>query len=157
MSAACCSNLLNDFYLNNKLIDPRGIKIGGVYIDLKKITTSCYFVSTEDDHISLWQGTYQGMKIFNKNSVFVLGKSGHVAGVVNPPQNNKYGFWSNPDVGGLPDEWLKNAMYNEGSWWGHWDNWLNNHEITPPGPANPRLGNDEYPPVYSAPGRNVVS
>jgi polyhydroxyalkanoate synthase len=125
ITAKCHNFLLRELYLNNKLMDPRGIKLGGVYIDLKKIMTPSYFISAIDDHIALWQGTYTGALQLAGDTTFVLGSSGHIAGIINPPANNKYEYWVNGKLSASAEEWLGHAEHHHGSWWPHWQTWLN--------------------------------
>jgi len=83
-------------------------------------------VSTIEDHIAPWKSTYLGAQLFSGPTRFVLGGSGHIAGIVNPPVANKYGYWLNP-AAGLPksaDEWFAGAAQNPGSWWNDWLQWV---------------------------------
>ncbi|MDR2880619.1 MAG: class I poly(R)-hydroxyalkanoic acid synthase, partial [Azoarcus sp.] len=99
---------LRKMYMENKLVEPGGIEIDGVPLDLGKINVPCYFISTIEDHIAPWKSTYTGATHFTAPVRFVLGGSGHIAGVVNPPAANKYGYWINP-ADKLPptaDEWF---------------------------------------------------
>jgi polyhydroxyalkanoate synthase len=128
VTAKCHDFLLRELYLNNKLMDPRGIKIGGVYMDLKKIMVPSYFISTSEDHIALWQGTYTGALKLAGKTTFVLGGSGHIAGIINPPTRNKYEYWVNDKLCDTPEEWLEGSQNHKGSWWPHWENWLNSSE-----------------------------
>lgn len=118
---------LRHMYLNNRLIEPDGIELDGVKIDLRKISTPSYFVSARDDHIAKWQTTYTGTQLPKGPVRFVLGGSGHIAGIVNPPTRNKYGYWTNDELPESPDEWLEGATYNEGSWWPHWQAWMSDN------------------------------
>ncbi|MGF1689008.1 class I poly(R)-hydroxyalkanoic acid synthase [Photobacterium japonica] len=155
VAVACHSTLLRQFYLENRLIDPKGYKINGVYIDLKKIKIPTYFISTQEDHIALWQGTYRGAKTLGGKSTFVLGESGHIAGIVNHPTKNKYGFWTNDKAVTDPDAWLDGAKRQEGSWWGHWDNWLAGFETEEQ--VEPRqAGSEQFPVRANAPGDYVL-
>ncbi len=95
VTAATHNFLLRELYLENKLIQEKGVKVGGVWIDLDKIRIPSYFISTKEDHIALWQGTYRGALKMGGNKTFVLGESGHIAGIVNHPEKEKYGFWTN--------------------------------------------------------------
>ena len=106
--------LLKELYMNNKLVKQKGVKIGGVWIDLKKVTIPSYFVSTKEDHIALWQGTYRGALQVGGNKTFVLGESGHIAGIVNHPDKNKYGFWTNDSLDESASDWLSGASHTEG-------------------------------------------
>ncbi|NVO61950.1 class I poly(R)-hydroxyalkanoic acid synthase [Photobacterium damselae] len=154
VAGPCHNFLLRDFYLENKLIQDKGVKIDGVWMDLNKIKIPSYFISTKEDHIALWQGTYRGALLTGGNKTFVLGASGHVAGIVNPPNKNKYGYWANDNLDDSADEWLTNAEYAEGSWWTHWDQWLSQHnrqeQVEPYSP-----GSENYPVIDSAPGQYV--
>ncbi|WP_299022278.1 class I poly(R)-hydroxyalkanoic acid synthase [uncultured Photobacterium sp.] len=155
VSVACHSTLLRQFYLENKLTEPKGYKVGGVYIDLTKIKVPSYFISTQDDHIALWQGTYRGAQNLNGKSTFVLGESGHIAGIVNHPAKNKYGFWLNDKLESDPEAWLSGAQRHEGSWWGHWNDWMAGFESAEQIDAR-SPGNANYPVISQAPGRYVL-
>ncbi len=96
MPAAMHSFYLRTMYMENRLIEPGGIEIDGTPIDLAKIKAPCYFISTIEDHIAPWKSTYMGARRFGGPTRFVLGGSGHIAGIVNPPAANKYGYWVNP-------------------------------------------------------------
>ncbi len=119
---------LKNMYQDNVLKNPGGITIDGVKIDVRKIKTPCYFLSTREDHIAPWEGTYAGTQLFaSKDITFTLAASGHIAGVVNAPQNNKYCYWTSDDTPGLPEDWMEGAKEQAGSWWPHWNKWLINH------------------------------
>ncbi|MDN3611758.1 class I poly(R)-hydroxyalkanoic acid synthase [Vibrio ostreicida] len=154
VSSACHNFMLRDLYLNNKLIEDKGVKIGGVWIDLNKIKIPSYFVSTKEDHIALWQGTYRGALNVGGNKTFVLGESGHIAGIVNHPLKNKYGFWTNDNLDEKADEWLSNAKHTEGSWWVHWHDWL--LSFNPSEQVEPfMVGSEQFTVMGSAPGDYV--
>ncbi|MCF8777576.1 class I poly(R)-hydroxyalkanoic acid synthase [Vibrio sp. IRLE0018] len=154
VAAATHNFMLRELYLNNKLVQDKGVKIGGVWIDLDKIRIPSYFVSTKEDHIALWQGTYRGALNMGGNKTFVLGESGHIAGIVNPPAKNKYGFWVNDNLDESADEWLSNAQHKEGSWWTHWDQWL--AQFNPDEKVLPyRQGSEVNPVIDVAPGQYV--
>ncbi|PVZ69551.1 PHA/PHB synthase family protein [Pelagibaculum spongiae] len=114
---------LRKMYMENCFKDSEGVELAGVAIDVSTIKTPAYFVSTHDDHIAKWQSTYPGAKLHQGPVKFVLGGSGHIAGIVNPPVNNKYGFQTCDELPDSPDDWLENAQQNEGSWWTDWDIW----------------------------------
>ena len=128
MPAAMHSFYLRNMYLGNLLKEPGGITLGGVKIDISKVKTPCYFISTIEDHIAPWKSTYMGARLPSGNTKFVLGGSGHIAGIVNPPAANKYGFWTNDATDGnlpeSPDDFLAGATQNAGSWWTHWNAWV---------------------------------
>ena len=115
---------LRNFYKKNGLMKPGGLELNGVKIDIEKIKTTSYFLSTRDDHIAPWRSCYPAVNKFNGPIRFVLGGSGHIAGVVNPPKAKKYGYWVNQKKYDDPDEWLENAKQHEGSWWEDWGKWL---------------------------------
>jgi polyhydroxyalkanoate synthase len=126
MPAAMHSFYLRNMYMQNRLKDPGGIMVGDVEIDLRKIKIPAYFISTIEDHIAPWKSTYLGARLFGGPTKFVLGGSGHIAGIVNPPAAKKYGFWTN-DAKSLPataDAFFEGAQQNEGSWWTDWQAWL---------------------------------
>lgn len=114
---------LRNMYLYNKLIEKDGIELDGVKLDLRDISIPTYFLSTAQDHIAIWQATYTGAKLMSGKNRFVLSGSGHIAGVVNPPAANKYGYWTNDKIESDPQKWYKNAKQNEGSWWPDWQAW----------------------------------
>ncbi|MEX0335862.1 class I poly(R)-hydroxyalkanoic acid synthase [Vibrio tubiashii] len=146
--------MLRELYLNNKLVEDKGVKIGGVWIDLNKIKVPSYFISTKEDHIALWQGTYRGALNVGGNKTFVLGESGHIAGIVNHPAKGKYGFWTNDSLDDNADEWLANADHTEGSWWTHWDQWLLG--FNPDEQVEPfKVGSEQFPVLGPAPGNYV--
>ncbi len=154
VSAACHNFMLRELYLENKLVEDKGVKIGGVWIDLNKIKIPSYFVSTKEDHIALWQGTYRGALQVGGNKTFVLGESGHIAGIVNHPAKGKYGYWVNDSLDDSADEWLSNAKHSEGSWWTHWNQWLLG--FNPQEQVEPyNIGNDDFPVISAAPGEYV--
>ncbi|MBC7001383.1 class I poly(R)-hydroxyalkanoic acid synthase [Photobacterium sp. BZF1] len=155
VAVACHSTLLRQFYLENRLVDPKGFKVGGVYIDLAKIKIPTYFISTQEDHIALWQGTYRGARKLGGKSTFVLGESGHIAGIVNHPAKNKYGFWTNDKASAEPETWLKGAKRQEGSWWGHWNEWMAGFEEAEVVDAR-SAGSDNFPVKCAAPGDYVM-
>jgi len=127
MPAAMHSFYLRNMYLHNLLRVPGGITLNGVPIDLAAVKTPTYFVSAIEDHIAPWKTTYHGPHILGGKSRFVLGGSGHIAGMINPPSANKYGFWTNEALPESPDEWLAGAKAHEGSWWTNWRDWLDPH------------------------------
>ncbi len=125
MPARMHSTYLRCMYHENKFKNAGGLTIDGVDIDLSKVKTPTYFISAQDDHIAPWKSTFLGTKLFTGPITFVLGKSGHIAGVVNPPVANKYGYFTGPDPASLSaDDWLEKATVHEGSWWVNWDDWV---------------------------------
>ncbi|CAH6935635.1 Poly(3-hydroxyalkanoate) polymerase [Vibrio chagasii] len=154
VAAKCHNFLLRELYLENKLVQDKGVKVGGVWIDLNKIKIPSYFISAKEDHIALWQGTYRGALNTGGNKTYVLGESGHIAGIVNHPDKKKYGFWLNDNLDDSADEWLSNATHNEGSWWTHWNQWLQGFEADEKiEPFN--QGSELHPVIGKAPGNYV--
>ena len=124
ITAACHNDMLRKFYIENQLVKPGAYSVNGTKIDLSKIKVPLYFISTHQDHIAKWKVTYEGAKICKENSTFVLGESGHIAGIVNPPVKQKYSYWTNESIDDSADSWLEGAEHHKGSWWTHWDQWL---------------------------------
>jgi len=124
MPAKMHSFYLRNMYKENLLKDPGGITLGGVPLDLRDIKIPATFVSAMEDHIAPWKTTYRGVGLHSGQTKFILGGSGHIAGVINPPAKNKYGFWTAEKNPADPDAWLDQAEYTEGSWWPEWNRWL---------------------------------
>jgi polyhydroxyalkanoate synthase len=118
---------LRNMYQKNLLCKPGGINLDGIEIDLTKIKTPVYVLSTKEDHIAPWKSTYAATQIYSGPIRFVLGASGHIAGVINPPAAKKYSYWVNQTLPNTPDEWLAAAEQHEGSWWIDWSEWVSEH------------------------------
>lgn len=128
---------LHNMYLKNLLRQPNALKLNNVPIDLGKIKTPLFFVSSETDHITLWRSVFSGVHLFSAPAEFILSESGHVRAVVNPPEDsNKYGFKANPafDHASLfkvkSRDWLNGAKRYDGSWWPYWVKWLKKQDDT---------------------------
>ena len=124
MPARMHSFYLRKMYQENLLAVPNGISLAGVPIDLHKIKTPTYFLSTREDHIAPWKSTYRGTQLLSGPKRFVLAASGHIAGVVNPPDGGKYSHWINADLPEDPEAWFKGATEIAGSWWPDWHRWV---------------------------------
>ncbi len=124
MPARMHSFYLRNMYIKNLLGVPGGITLSGVPIDLSKVTIPSYFVSTVEDHIAPWKTTYLGARYLGAPARFVLGGSGHIAGIVNPPAAKKYHYWTNDALPATPDEWFAGAKQTPGSWWEDWQRWI---------------------------------
>ena len=120
--AAFLKSYNRDLLLNNKLREPAGFEVGGVPIDLAAIKTPMLVIALKDDHVSAWEAVYRGAREIGAD--FVLGGSGHNAGVINPPAANKHGYWTGTERPADADEWLARASRHEGSWWPWWTDWL---------------------------------
>jgi polyhydroxyalkanoate synthase len=127
MPAKMHSFYLRNMYLKNILREPGGISLAGTSIDLSKVAVPAYFVSAIEDHIAPWMTTYAGAHILGGKSRFVLSGSGHIAGMINPPEANKYFYWTNDKLPPTAEEWLKGAKQHPGSWWKDWIDWLKPH------------------------------
>ena len=125
MPAAMHSFYLRNMYRDNLLCKPNAMTLGDSKIDLTKVTVPSYFLSTKEDHIAPWKATFDGANAIGGEKTFVLSASGHVAGVVNPPDAKKYHFWSGKFTGKeSSDDWFAHAKQFEGSWWPNWSKWL---------------------------------
>src|SRR5437762_689859 len=124
MPARMHSFYLRNMYIKNLMGVPGGITLKGVPIDLSKVKLPSYFISTVEDHIAPWKTTYRGAKYLGGSVRFVLGGSGHIAGIVNPPSAKKYHFWTNDRMPGTADEWFAGAKQVPGSWWSDWQAWI---------------------------------
>ncbi|MBA4501927.1 PHA/PHB synthase family protein [Marinobacterium marinum] len=145
---------INRMYLENKLVEPDALTICGETIDLRRVKTPCYFLSTMEDHIAPWKGTFRALDLFSGTVEFVLGASGHVAGVINPAKKNRRNYWIKGELGKGPEAWLESAERQEGSWWNHWSEWLRRRagkKVTAP----TEYGTADYPVIEAAPGSYV--
>jgi len=123
MPAAMHSFYLRNMYLQNRLREPGGIELAGTPIDLGQVKVPSYFASAIEDHIAPWISCYRGSRYLGGPVRFVLGGSGHIAGIINPPDRKKYGYRFNEDSDLAPDAWLQGAKQFEGSWWPDWVAW----------------------------------
>ncbi len=146
---------LRNMYMANLLRVPGGITLAGVPIDLAQVKTPCYFISTAEDHIAPWKGTYLGATALGGPVRFVLGGSGHIAGIINPPAANKYGYWTHPaaQLPADPDAWMAAAEQHEGSWWTDWQAWVTAHDSRQVPARHPAKG--RLPALEDAPGSFV--
>ena len=124
MPARMHSFYLRNMYQHNLLKEPGGITLLGTPVDLHRITTPAYFLSTREDHIAPWRSTYRGTQILAGPKRFVLAASGHIAGVVNPPEGGKYSHWIGEDLPTEPEAWIAGATEMAGSWWPDWQRWV---------------------------------
>src|SRR5687768_5124329 len=124
MPARMHSFYLRNMYIRNAMGKPGGIELAGVPIDLSKVNLPAYFISTVEDHIAPWKTTYKGAQYLSGPVRFVLGGSGHIAGIVNPPAAKKYHYWTNDAMPEAPDDWFNGATQHPGSWWEDWQRWI---------------------------------
>jgi polyhydroxyalkanoate synthase len=153
MPARMHSFYLRKMYQENLLSKPFGIELAGVPIDLGLIQTPAYFLSTREDHIAPWKSTYRGTQLLGGTKRFVLAASGHIAGVVNPPDGGKYGHWISKDLPADPDAWLAGATEMAGSWWPDWQRWILSHDKATVPARVP--GEGGLPALEDAPGSYV--
>lgn len=146
---------INNMYIENNLMKKGGVTLCGEQLDLTKVKIPCYFLSAIEDHIAPWKGTFKGTDVFKGKNEFVLGASGHVAGVINPASKNRRHYWINGEQGQGCDHWLETAERQEGSWWTHWSEWLK-RRAGKKVPAPTVAGNDTYKEIEPAPGRYVA-
>ena len=124
IAAACHAFYLREFYNENKLAKGQ-LELGGVKLDLSKIDVPIFTVATRDDHIAPAESVYLGARMFSGSVEFVLAGSGHIAGVINPPDKVKYQYWTHKSLKPKHlDEWITKATEHPGSWWPHWIEWL---------------------------------
>ncbi|WP_094782174.1 class I poly(R)-hydroxyalkanoic acid synthase [Paraburkholderia ribeironis] len=149
---------LRNTYLENRLREPGALSTCGEPIDLSKIDVPTFIYGSREDHIVPWQSAYASVPLLSGPLKFVLGASGHIAGVINPPAKNKRSYWTlEADVKTLPDnpdDWLGEATEIAGSWWPEWTTWLDQYggkKVKPRAAA----GSDEFPAIEPAPGRYV--
>jgi polyhydroxyalkanoate synthase len=115
---------VNEVLTANKLTQKGALRLGADAIDLGAIATPAMVISLKDDHVSAWQATYDGAKLLGGETRFLLGGSGHNAGVINPPAANKHGYWTNAGMPATAEQWFESANRHEGSWWPEWQSWL---------------------------------
>ena len=140
-----------DLLFANALKHPAGFQVGGVTIDLATVKTPVLLLALKDDHVSAWEAVYDGAKLFGGPVTFVLGGSGHNAGVINPPAANKHGYWTRDDGTETAADWLTGAIKNDGSWWPWWTAWLDAHGSGKRVPARaPKEGIEPAPGSYVA-------
>jgi polyhydroxyalkanoate synthase len=145
---------LRHTYLQNDLVKPGKITLCGEKIDLSKISCPAYIYASHDDHIVPWKSAYESSHILKGENRFVLGASGHIAGVINPPSKNKRYYYENNKLEKTADEWLAGAKEIKGSWWPNYSKWLEQFggkKI----PARKTFGNAKYKKLEAAPGRYV--
>ncbi len=144
---------MRHMYLDNSLRVPGKLEMCGVKVDLGQLAMPVYLLATREDHIVPWQSAYQSTRILGGQSRFVLGASGHIAGVINPASKNKRSYWINDDVTTDAPAWLAAATEMKGSWWTDWSAWLQQHSGGQR--AARKIGNTKYKAIEPAPGRYV--
>ena len=145
---------LRHLYLQDELKKPAALTVCGESIDLGKIAAPVFIYGSREDHIVPWMAAYASTRLLKGKKRFVLGASGHIAGVVNPPAKHKRNYWTNADLPATALAWFDGASEHPGSWWPEWSRWL-----APFGgkqvPATKTPGNRQYRAIEPAPGRYV--
>lgn len=149
---------LRHLYLENALRQPGKLSVSGDKVDLRRIDVPTFIYGSRDDHIVPWQAAYQSTALLNpkkpNRNRFVLGASGHIAGVINPPSKNKRNYWCGGVQGPDAQNWLQSAEGRSGSWWPEWAEFLSEHggaQVAAPR----KYGNLGFRPIEPAPGRYV--
>ncbi|MCJ8147653.1 poly(3-hydroxyalkanoate) polymerase subunit PhaC [Shinella sedimenti] len=127
MPAANHSFYLRNCYLNNTLSKGEMV-LAGKTISLKDVKIPIYNLATKEDHIAPAKSVFVGSQLFGGKVTYVMAGSGHIAGVVNPPDKNKYQYWTGGPAKGDFDTWVKKAKETPGSWWTHWDAWIKDED-----------------------------
>lgn len=147
---------LRHTYLQNELKLPGRLTVCGEKLDLSSIACPVYVYGSREDHIVPWQAAYRNTQIFKGPRRFVMGASGHIAGVINPPAKGKRSHWiaKSTALPADPEAWLASATEHPGSWWTDWSAWLSAHAgAKKPAPKAP--GSRKYKAIEPAPGRYV--
>ncbi|MDR3425997.1 alpha/beta fold hydrolase [Silvimonas sp.] len=146
---------LREFYFHNKLIQPDALTIAGEPIDLSRIETPLFMVSTEEDHIAPWQQTWSLTRVAKGPLTFTLSSSGHILGIVNPPVPTSKRSFRQGSVtrGEETDDWHGRQEKVAGSWWPSWAQWLQPFSGNR---VKPKLSNRQYPKIMAAPGQYVL-
>ncbi|MDR3455465.1 MAG: class I poly(R)-hydroxyalkanoic acid synthase [Rhodoferax sp.] len=145
---------LRNMYLENNLRVPNRLTMCDTPVDLGAIDMPSYVLATQEDHIVPWRSAYRTTQLVGGKSQFVLGASGHIAGVINPASKNKRSYWTGDQQGDDAERWLASATETPGSWWNHWIKWLSPKSGKAVA-ARRKLGSRKYPIIEPAPGRYV--
>ncbi|KAG0164121.1 hypothetical protein DFQ28_002369 [Apophysomyces sp. BC1034] len=149
---------LRETYLENRLRVPGSVTVCGEPVDLAKIGVPTFIYGSRDDHIVPWRTAYASVPLLSGPLRFVLGASGHIAGVINPPARRKRSYWATEGeacaLPGDPDDWLAQSTQRTGSWWPEWSGWLAQYGGKRAN-ARAKAGNATYQPIEPAPGRYV--
>ena len=145
---------LRNMYLDNRLRERGALTMCGEPVDLSRLTMPTYVYASREDHIVPWRAAYRTVRLLSGEVSFVLGASGHIAGVVNPPRKQRRHYWTNERLNDDPDQWLAGAESRPGSWWPHWVEWLAARAGVQQVPAR-ALGGGRYRALAPAPGTYV--
>jgi polyhydroxyalkanoate synthase len=147
---------VRNMYLENNLREADKTLQCGVPVDLSQIDMPAFLFASREDHIVPWRTAYASTELLAGDVTFVLGASGHIAGVINPASKNKRQHWVNDDAAPDPERWLATAQEVPGSWWPKWAAWLE-QQAGDEVPAPRTLGNRKYRRIEPAPGRYVMA
>lgn len=145
---------LRHTYLQNELKEPGKLTVCNAPVDLGSIDVPTYIYGSREDHIVPWASAYASTALLQNKLRFVLGASGHIAGVINPPAKKKRSHWTNDKIAATAEEWLDGATEHAGSWWPDWADWLAKHAGARKAPPAD-YGNKDYHVIEPAPGRYV--
>ncbi|HET9206649.1 MAG TPA: class I poly(R)-hydroxyalkanoic acid synthase [Burkholderiaceae bacterium] len=145
---------LRNTYLTNELRQPGKLTVCGEKVDLGAIDAPVYIYGSREDHIVPWHAAYESTGILNSKRRFVLGASGHIAGVINPASKNKRSYWTNDKLPASADDWMASAIETPGSWWSDWSAWLKSYG-GPMVAAPKTYGGKKFKAIEPAPGRYV--
>ena len=152
MPAANHSYYLRNCYLENNLAQGK-MKLAGKHLSLADVKIPVYNLAAKEDHIAPAKSAYIGGQLLGGNVTYVMAGSGHIAGVVNPPEAGKYQFWSEGPKGAEFDDWVAGATETPGSWWPHWNKWIRANSDKEVPARTP--GGDKLTPIEDAPGSYV--
>ena len=134
---------VENMYIDNRLREPRALTMCGEEIDLGRVAMPVYVYASREDHIVPWRSAYRTVGLLGGDPTFVLGASGHIAGVINPASSQRRNYWTNESLTDEPDDWFARAQTHPGSWWPHWTNWIAAYggarRAAPRHPGNARL------------------
>ena len=145
---------LRNTYFENNLVKPGKCTVCGEKVDLREVDLPVYIYGSREDHIVPISGAYASVQHLPGKKRFVMGASGHIAGVINPPAKNKRSYWTNEKLSKSFDEWFKGAKEHPGSWWTDWSGWLKGYagkQVAAP----KSYGKGKYRAIEPAPGRYV--
>ena len=145
---------LRHTYLQNELKTPGALTVCGEKVDIGKIAAPVFIYGSREDHIVPWTAAYASVPLFTGKRRFVLGASGHIAGVINPPEKRKRSHWTNDQLPASAEQWFAGATEHPGSWWTVWSDWLKPHggkQVAAP----KSYGSRQFKPIEAAPGRYV--
>ena len=154
---------IKNTYLENNFIQPDKLNVCGVPVDMRYVDMPTFIFAAKEDHIVPWPSAFASVALFSGDTTFILGASGHIAGVINPAHKNKRSYWSQPkacsgasvfNAKTTAENWLANSVEKPGSWWATWSDWLatkSGRKIS----ARSTLGSKDFAPIEPAPGRYV--